>query len=454
MTDLFNRLRSAVPGMLWPMAPDHAGASALALQHQLDQSQWWSVAQLQQQQLRQFQSVLRHALETVPCWRERLGNALQNPVDHFDWVRFRELPLLTRADVQQLGNHLLSRRIPPEHGRLVNSETSGSTGRPIKRYGSGLTELFWRAFTLREHLWHARDFSGRLAAIRLKVERGETKGWGPATDLVFDTGACALLNLRTDLDEQLDWLQAQAPQYLITNASNLLWLAQRSRERGIRLPGLLQARSFGGALPDGTRAAVRAAWGVGLADVYTAEEVGYIALQCPHHEHYHVQSEGLIVEILDDDGRPCAPGRIGRVVVTTLHNFAMPLIRYELGDFAEAGEACACGRGLPVIARILGRERNILRLPDGRRHWPSFPTDKWSRAVPVIRQLQIVQKSRVDMLLRIVAPRELSEDEARTLIASLQACLGHPFRMTIERVDEIARSGNFKFEDFVSECAD
>ncbi len=436
------------------MTPDHAAASALALQHQLDQSQWWSVAQLQQQQMRQFQSVLRHALETVPCWRERLGNALQNSVDHFDWERFRALPLLTRADVQQLGNHLLSRRIPPEHGGLVNSETSGSTGRPIKRYGTGLTEFFWRAFTLREHLWQARDFSGRLAAIRLKVERGETRGWGPATDLVFDTGPCALLNLRTDLDEQLDWLQAQAPQYLITNASNLLWLAQRSRERGICLPGLLQARSFGGALPDGTRAAVRAAWGVGLADVYTAEEAGYIALQCPHHEHYHVQSEGLIVELLDDDGKPCAPGKIGRVVVTTLHNFAMPLIRYELGDYAEAGEACACGRGLPVIARILGRERNILRLPDGRRHWPSFPTDQWSHAVPVIRQLQIVQKTRADMLLRIVAPRELSEDEARTLIGSLQGCLGHQFRMKIERVDEIARSGNFKFEDFVSECTD
>jgi phenylacetate-CoA ligase len=396
---------------------------------------------------------LLHATETVPYWREHLGAEWRDPQLGLDWNRFQQLPLLTRADLQRLGDALLSRRIPPEHGGLTSSETSGSTGRPIKRYGTAVTEFFWRAFTLREHLWHARDFSGRLAAIRLKVEQGESKGWGPATDVAFDTGPCALLNLRTDIDAQLDWLQAQAPQYLITHASNLLWLAQRSVERGIRLPGLLQARSYGGALPQGTRAAVRRAWGVGLADLYTAEEVGYIALQCPHHEHYHLQSENLIVEIIDAAGRPCAPGQIGRVVVTTLHNFAMPLIRYELGDYAETAAACACGRGLPVLRHIMGRERNILRLPDGRRHWPSFPSEKWAHVAP-IRQLQLVQKSRQDIRVRIVAPRDLSDDEASRLVEVLRNCLGHPFRMTIERVDEIARAGNFKFEDFVSECAD
>lgn len=449
-----DRVRSSVDGVAWPAMPGGAGAMALAMQYQLEQTQWLTPEELRERQLRQFRKVLRHAVATVPYWRDRLAGATGRADAGMEWSGLQTLPLLTRADVQALGNALLSRSIPPEHGGLVSSETSGSTGRPINRYGTALTDLFWRAFTLREHFWHGRDFSGKLAAIRLKVERGEIRGWGPATDLVLDTGPCVLLNLRTDLDEQLDWLQAQAPQYLITNASNLLWLAQRSAERGIRLPGLLQARSYGGALPEGTRAAVRAAWAVELVDVYTAEEVGYIALQCPQHHHYHMQSEGLIVEILDDAGQACVPGQIGRVVVTTLHNYAMPLIRYELGDYAEAGAPCACGRGLPVIRRIMGHERNILRLPDGRRHWPSFPTDKWARAVPVIRQLQLVQKSRDHIQARIVAPRDLEHDESVKLIESLRDCLGHPFQMTVERVEAIARAGNYKFEDFISECAD
>ena len=454
MMDFFNQLRSAAPEIVWPALPDQAGTTALALQHQLEESQWWTPAELQRHQLAQFQLVLRHAIDTVPHWGRSLGSEWCSSDLQLDWTRFRSLPLLKRSDVQRLGNDLLSRKLPSDHGGFVSSETSGSTGRPIKRYGTAVTEFFWRAFTLREHFWHRRDFSGRLSAIRLKVERGESKGWGPATDLVMQTGPCGLLNLRTDIDAQLDWLQAQSPQYLITHASNMLWLAQRSIERGIRLPGLLQARTYGGALPDGTRATVRQAWNVGLADIYTAEEVGYLALQCPEHEHYHVQSENLIVEILDDAGNPCAPGEVGRVVVTTLHNFAMPLIRYELGDYAEAGAACACGRGLPVIKRIVGRERNILRLPDGRRHWPSFPSEKWTVAAPDVQQLQLVQKSLREVVVRIVAPRELSEDEAQRLIAALQDCLGHPFRMSVERVGEIARAGNYKFEDFVSECTD
>ena len=397
---------------------------------------------------------MRHAIETVPYWRDRLGSGWQDLRTTIDRDTFCALPLLRRVDIQRHGKELLSERIPTSHGRLIRSETSGSTGRPIVRYGTELTELFWRAFTLRDSLWHKRDLAGRLAAIRLKVESGESAGWGPATDAAYHTGPCALLNIRTDIDAQLDWLESQAPRYLITMASNLLWLAKRSLERGIRLPGLSQARSYGGALPEETRSIVREAWGVEVADIYTAEEAGYIALQCPQFEHYHVQAEGLLVEVLDDMGKQCDPGEIGRVVVTTLHNFAMPLIRYELGDYAEVGEPCPCGRGLPVIRRILGRHRNLLRLPDGRRHWPSFPTDKWTPAAPSVEQLQIVQRSTQDIVLRIVSVCELNPDESSHLIAALQACLGYPFRMTIERVESIARSGNFKFEDFVSEIPD
>ncbi len=440
--------------MVWPALPGNVAAAALALQFQLEMSQWWSVAQLAQWQLRQLHTVLAHARETIPFWRRRFDAAGFDPATTPDFDAFRLLPLLRREDMLTSRSELLSPAVPPEHGTVTRGGTSGSTGIPVTYYGTGLTDFFWRAFTLREHFWHRRDFSGKLAAIRLKVENGETPGWGPATDSVLQTGPCALLNLRTDIDDQLDWLERQAPQYLISNATNLRWLAERALERGLRLPGLLQTRSFGGPVDERARQSVRDAWNVDIADLYTAEEVGYIALQCPDSDNYHLQAENLITEILGEDGRPCEAGQIGRVVVTTLHNFAMPLFRYDLGDYAEAGAACPCGRGLPAIRRVIGRERNILRLPDGRRHWPSFPIDKWSSAVPVIRQLQIVQKTLLEMHVRIVAPRDLSADEASQLIEVLQGCLGHPFRMTVERVGEIGRSGNYKFEDFVSECKD
>jgi phenylacetate-CoA ligase len=89
--------------------------------------------------------------------------------------------------------------------------------------------------------------------------------------------------------------------------------------------------------------------------VYSSDEAGYIALQCPEGEHYHVQSESLLLEVLDAAGSACMPGQVGRVIVTTLNNFAMPLVRYDTGGDAEVGPPCACGRGLPVLRSLVER---------------------------------------------------------------------------------------------------
>jgi phenylacetate-CoA ligase len=155
-----------------------------------------------------------------------------------------------------------------------------------------------------------------------------------------------------------------------------------------------------------------------------------------------------LVEILDDQGKPCAPGEIGRVVVTTLHNFAMPLIRYALSDYAEVGEPCDCGRGLPVLTRILGRSRNMFALPDGRRFWPSFPLMSYSAAS--IRQLQIVQHTRDMVEARYVAERGLLPEEEQALVTAIHDALGYPFAVTLTPVPEIARSAGMKCEDMIS----
>ena len=192
------------------------------------------------------------------------------------------------------------------------------------------------------------------------------------------------------------------------------------------------------------------AWGVPVTDVYSAQEVGYIALQCPQGDGYHAQAEHLLVEILDEDGRPCEAGETGRVVVTTLHNLASPLIRYELGDYAVAGGRCPCGRGLPLIERVMGRERHMAILPSGERFWPSFPEEDWMSVAP-IRQLQLVQKSVERIEARVAASRPLNRREERRLSDAFGAALGHPFQFDFLYVNEIPRGSNGKFEDFVCE---
>ncbi|MFA4968113.1 MAG: hypothetical protein WC540_00665 [Sulfuritalea sp.] len=392
--------------------------------------------------------MLAHAAQTVPFHRERLGAAGIDPAHDIDPAAFARLPLLTRRDIQTQGAALVSQALPPGHGQRVEHKTSGSSGEPLRVLGTQLDTTFWLAQTLRDHLWHRRDFAGKLCAIRSRVDDIELRGWGPATDALFVTGPGALLNIRTDPAQQLKWLQQHNPDYLLSHPTNLRELARLSLREGVKLPLLRQVRSFGETLPQDLRALCREAWDVSVADVYSAEEVGYIALQCPEHEHYHLQSEHLLIEILDDAGRLCTPGTIGRVVVTTLHNFAMPLIRYALNDYAEVGEPCDCGRGLPVLTRILGRSRNMLALPDGRRYWPSFPVMRYADAT--IRQLQIIQHTRGTVEARFVAERTLQPDEERALIAAIHDALGFPFAVTLTPVPDIARSPGMKHEDIVS----
>lgn len=444
--------RSAVGGTVWPAMPDEAGALALAVQFQLEQTQWWAPHALERQQLLQLSELLRHAHDTIPFWRERLRAAGYNPQQQLTRERFSTLPLLTREDIQRQGEALLCRSVPQQHGRITRGETSGSTGKPITFFGTGVTRFLWRAFTLREHLWHRRDFSGKFAAIRTKVEDREQPTWGPAADVAIATGACVTLNVRTDVDAQLAWLQGQDPDYLITHPSNLRALAQRALARAVKLPRLRQARTFGETLGADVRALCRQAWGVAIADIYSAEEVGNMALQCPEYEHYHVQAEGAVLEVLDRRGVPCEPGAVGRVVVTPLHNFAMPLIRYEIGDYAEVGPPCVCGRGLPVLARVMGRARNMVRLPDGREHWPSFPAELWTEIAPV-EQFRLVQREPCMIEAQFVAAHSLSAAEETELVAALRASLGYPFDIRLTRVAAIERGSNLKFEDFVSELA-
>jgi phenylacetate-CoA ligase len=189
---------------------------------------------------------------------------------------------------------------------------------------------------------------------------------------------------------------------------------------------------------------------VPVIDMYTCREIGYMALQCPRHEHYHVMAEGVYLEILDAEGNRCAPGQPGRVVLTPLHHFAMPLIRYDIGDYAEPGEPCDCGRGLPVIRRIVGRVRNMLRLPGGGLRHPRFGETQFGGVAPV-RQFQVLQKTLREVEVALVVARPLTAEEQAKLHALILKNLDGDFELSFVYRDSIPRTAEGKYEDFRSE---
>lgn len=353
-------IKSAVPGLHWPPIPGGQGASLLSLLYQLEQSQWQSPEALLDLQLKQATTVLAFAKQTVPYYQKQLEHLEMRPGKPISLQQWRELPILTRQQAQEAGRAMISTSIPADHGQIESLQSSGSTGKPLTSWQTGVAQMFYHALTMRNHFWHRRDFSKKFAAIRVNntLKPGESKegaSWGPATAMAVATGPSATLHINTDIQQQAAWLMAQRPAYLLSSPTNLHALAALFLERGHSLPGLEQVIAYGEVLDPETRLLCREAWQVEVKDMYSAMEVGHMALQCPDHEHYHIMAESIMVEILDENGKPCLPGELGRVVLTSLHNFAMPLIRYEIGDYATLGERCPCGRGLPVLERIVGR---------------------------------------------------------------------------------------------------
>jgi len=414
---------------------------------QFHQSERADPAMMRALQLQQIRVLAAHAYERSPFWRARFDGAGCHPGSAPDeW--FHQLPILTRNELKAAGNTALATPTPTSHGSIGYVKTSGSTGNPLEIAKTELDQIFWMAITLRESIWHKRDFRGKLCAIRVGAESARDSNWGPAT-AGYVTGQGVTFDARRDIDAQIEWLRAEQPNILLTHASNLRALAQRSLELGFRMPQLREARSFSECLAPDTRDLVRRAWAVPLTDMYTANEVGYIALQCPVSGLYHVQSEDVLVEVINDAGKHCAPGETGRVVVTSLHNFAMPFIRYALGDHAVVGGICPCGRTLPTLERILGRTRNMLRLPGGGKCWPGFPMNTLVD-LDAIQELKMIQHSLTDIEVELVLRRPLTSAEEERLTDAVRIRLLHPFPVRLTSVAEINRGNSYKREDF--EC--
>ncbi|MCP5129217.1 MAG: phenylacetate--CoA ligase family protein [Pseudomonadales bacterium] len=436
----------------WLGIPDQRRQLAEAMLFQFSQTEKFPPEQLAQLQLAHLKNLVQHCLTHVPYYR----NGEYFPIHNWqDWGR---LPLLSRRALQDNSNTLRADiNLENRDGKVYEKRTSGSTGRPVKVLVSERNQVYWNANTIRDHLWQQRDFNHILAVIKYQGQRHSappgqaSRNWGAGTGTLYATGPAVIISSSTPIDDQFDWLQKVRPGYLLTYPSLLRALAEKNlaSNRPLQLGSI---STIGESLGPDTRELARGAFGARVADIYSCQELGYMALQCPRHDHYHVTAESSLVEVLDDNNRPCAPGEMGRVVVTALHNRVMPLIRYDIGDYAIAGGSCDCGIRLPVLERVIGRTRNLVHYPDGSRSWPLYNAMKMMDLISGA-QFQLVQKTSDTLLLRIGTDTPVAEPTLQALKSIINEAIGYPFNILFEQVADIPRSNSGKFEEFISEMA-
>jgi phenylacetate-CoA ligase len=449
---------SAIPNIIWPIVPSPMAAQLLYQLQYFAASEKMPPEKLRALQFSQLIELFNFARNTVPYYQEAFASLPPMTSPEQLAERWGDIPLLSRLDLQKAGESIFSKQPPKSHEPSELMTSTGSTGLPVTVRGNKATQFFWNALTLRDHLWHQHEFDKTYAVIRYtenpnaKPPHGAMfENWGPATYPVIPTGKGYHLTICTT-EEEACWLRTINPHYLNCNPSTLRELAQYFAKHGDVPSNLCYVHTNSEIVEPDLRDYVRQVMKVTLIDAYSTKELGYLALQCHEYENYHIQSENVLVEVLNESNQPCQTDEPGRVVVTGLHNFASPLIRYVIGDYAIPGDSCPCGRTLPVLKRVLGRQRNVIKMPDGRRIWPSFASNGL-RLMDLFAgaQFQVIQKTLGEIHINLAHISPFSHEQEAKLRSQLEVIFDYPFNFVFNYLDKIERGPGGKYEDFKSE---
>lgn len=396
---------------------------------QLSRSQYWSAERLAAYRQSQLKRTLV-AAAAIPFYARRFEGT-PDPGD------LPSLPIVERAHLAELNRSV--RELYPAGTQFIGTESSGTTGHNIEvlfddahqrgRFAARARYLVangWRPW--HRSAWLIGLSAGRNPDFQLTQSR-------------FLRGARFLSHIE-EFSAQADWLRSFDPHFIYTLPSNLEAILSILELRGQRLHSLRKVLTGGEVMEDSLRTTTRRVLGVDIADNYGSTEL-FLAFQCPAGS-YHINAEHALIEIVDDRGRAVAPGQMGRVLATTLENRLMPLVRYDIGDYAVALEGgCPCGRTLPLLDHVVGRGINLFRHRSGKLISPWKVLDA-VKELPGVRQVQVVQRKIDDYLVRIVSEVPLASDLEALARKDFHEVVGEA-SITFENVANIARTKSGKF---------
>ncbi len=420
------------------------------------ESQYWSARQLLEYQRSQLSQLLEHARKNVPFYQSRLDPVF-TWTGKIDWDRWEEIPILTRQDLFDHRDSMLAPAVPLGHGETRDHWSSGTTGVPVTVRHNGLAYLATRAAMARANTWHNIDPSkascdctkgGRDFALWPEGKLGGR--WGPAWDEKA-TGRIWHINRQTSPEQLVRFMQEKQVSYLGARPKTAHAAALEALR--LKLPLKLDAiLGHGTGITEEEVEDCRRAFGARVIGLYSSTECHKVAHPCPTCENYHVNAEIALVEIVDDDGRACPVGTPGHVVITPLLGTAQPLIRYDQGDTAIAGEPCGCGRTLPVLTRIVGRTSQLFRLPDGSRLSLSVPpylkkplgTETW----------QLAQVAPLSFEVRYVEYLPVQPGAEENIVENMREQLGPSITVRFVKLAEVPLTASGKFMENVCELTE
>ncbi len=337
----------------------------------LEQTEALPRARLETYQASLLQRLVSFAFKNSPFYAERL-KPLFHAGDEPDLKCWSDIPILTRRDLATEIDRINPVNEASEVGTITARQTSGTTGAGLKFRTCDIARFAAEVMMHRLYRWHGLDLHSPLASIRFYSSGRRTypEGITEPSWCLAQSAPHYTLDFRTPVADMIEWLVRRRPKYLLTFPSIAHDIATALKADGAAELGLQAIVGISELVSADTAADVRKTLGCDILRIYACAEMGCIALQSEAEDEYEICEETVLVEIVDAQDRPVGPGENGRVILTSLYNYATPFIRYEIGDYATlSGQPNASGRALRKLQRVTGRSRNALVARDGGRLW-------------------------------------------------------------------------------------
>jgi len=436
--------------LVYPLQERLLKRPTFAYLEDLEQSQWLTREAMDELQEQKLASLLGAAYQYCPWHRERISAAGINPAGRVSLADLRRLPTMDKKDAVAHGEQMVWAGVP---GGTFQYNTGGSSGQPLIFYYGRRRQASDAAGRMRSRRWWGVEPGDPEVYLwGAPVELDKTDRVKALRDRLLNQLVLNAFEMSTArMDEYARAIQSFRPHCLYGYASSVALLAAHVLERGIRLrlPRLKVVCTTGEPLFDHQRQLIGEAFGVPVANEFGSRDIGFTAHENPQGQLLLI-SESIVLEVLDEQGQPVAPGESGEAVMTALESFAQPFIRYRTGDVVRlSDEACRAGRGLHVIGEVLGRTTDFVVRTDGAiMH--ALAVIYVLRAVPGVGEFKIVQHSLQDIEVQVVPDARWNEDSRAAIEYGLCQRLGKDVRIDIQLVEAIPPEASGKHRYVVS----
>lgn len=428
--------------------PDERFITQLKL---MEKTQWWSYSEIKKLQLRRLKKLLHHANNNVPFYHKIFKKLNFLPENISKVEDLNKLPILTKEIIRNNFEDLYARNYLKEN--LIPTCTSGSTGSPMNFYVDRKWNACNNAAAFRAWSWASYNLGDKIAYL-----------WGAPSDINNTSKRDKIRNylLRTiyldafnltneNMAIYANILSKCKPKIINTYASAIFLFSQYLKEEEINSIRPRSIITTADMLYKYQRKTIEQVFDCEVFDYYSGRDTSLQAAECSEHTGYHLSIENAVVEFLKKN-EPVYSGQTGNIILTDLSNYAMPFIRYEIGDLGTpSDEMCPCGRNLPLMKSLNGRIFDVIVTPEGKHLTGEyFHYAIIDHNIQGIKEFQIIQNSPDKLVIYIVKNPLININDSNRFINIIQKMVGENVEIKLQYLPYIKRNPSGKLRHVIS----